>query len=110
MNVFDIESFFINLMHVSISNLNTLPCSHFPHRLYSEMLDDMVPKKPPMPEETLGEPMKWKITGTSTLLLMMLRMSATFLVLSSLTFSLASALLNESSAALILALYVLCEK
>ena len=55
------------------------------------MLDEIVPKKPPIPEETFGDPMKWKITGTSTLLLIILRTRASFLMLSSFNFAFSSA-------------------
>jgi hypothetical protein len=55
------------------------------------MLEEIVPKKPPIPEETLGDPMKWKMTGISTLLLIILRTRASFLMLSSFSFAFSSA-------------------
>jgi hypothetical protein len=55
------------------------------------MLEEIVPKKPPIPDVTLGEPMKWNMTGTSTLLLIMLRMRATFFKFSSFNLAFSSA-------------------
>ena len=47
--------------------------NHFPHRLYRDMDDEIVPKNPANDELTFSLPKKWKITGRSTLLLQMLR-------------------------------------